>query len=186
VRLINLLFVAAILLIASSATAEDARRWTARAGWEFTSLGAPRPTGFGVTGGHTVRLGVERVVVRIEPWSFSTAIDVRSYGFADEGPRTMGAEVDAGVRIERAVKLPWFDEPFRVGGLVSYGGFRAPLATAVGVVRFNGLRPAIELAVGYVQRSGARIAVGGGCRFYATLVWSDYVCAAHATGGWTW
>jgi hypothetical protein len=175
----------AALLAPASAAAEEAA-WGARVGWERTNLGAARNVGFGVTGGHTIRGGVERVLLRPGVWIVSGLGEGRVYGFEIDGPRTIGVELDVGLRLERPLLPSFLDLPLRVGTLVSLGAFRAPLATAIGRTRFLGVRPAFEIGGAYAWRSGAEVRLAAGCRLYSTLVWSGCSWSGSALAGWSW
>jgi hypothetical protein len=171
----------AVFLLVPVPAKADESTWSARVGWETTSLGDARPDGFGTSGGHTIRLGIERTLIHPGAWAGAVIGDWRLYGFERPGERTIGTEVDVGARIERT-----FDASIRLGALASVGAFRAPFATAIGPVRFLGIRPAFEAGGAYMWRSGAEVRAAAGCRLYSTLVWTGCSWTGSVSAGWSW
>lgn len=155
--------------------------WSVRAGWEYTSLGDAQPDGFGVTGGHTGRLSVERTILR----PISGVVDVRMWGLEQPGPRTVGVEADLGAVVAYDLHVRrLLDRPLRIGVTVSIGGYRVPLATAIGSLRFLGVRPAVGAFVSYMWDKGTMVRIGADVRRYDTLVWSGWSWTGCVSGGW--
>lgn len=170
---VHFALVAMVFTSVARAQPPKAPRWSVRAGWEYTSLGDARPDGFGVTGGSTVRAGVDIALMRGGITSVVGIADARSFGFADERARTMGVELDLGAAVVRRVHIaPLFEQPLAIGLTASVGVFRSPLETAIGRMRFVGIRPAFGVLVGYTFGSGFGLRADGGCRLYSTLVWT--------------
>ena len=156
-----------------------------RAAWEPTTLGAPRPAGFGVTGGNTVHVSAERRAF-VDGWTPGSALvlvaDGRAYGFDREGPRTLGFELDVG--LGGAYRPAGWPVEFALTG--GYGFFRAPLATAIGPMRFLGGRPAFGAAALFTDKSGAQVRLALDVRCYSTVVWEGCSFGPSAGGGWSW
>lgn len=175
----------AILTCIGLSVDASAQTWTASVGWSYTALGTPRPEGFGVTGGNTALVSLRRRVWAPAWGSFDASLVWRGYGFEQEGPRTVGVELDAGLVLTRRL--------FGIGennGLVwigaSVGGYRAPFSTAIGRYRWFGVRPSLDVGIRVAAKDGWTVDASCNLRRYDVLVWQGWSVSASVLGGWSW
>lgn len=181
-----------LVCLDARAAPHETARWTARVTREFTLLGDPSSDGFGTTGGLTLRGGVERVVLRPSEWaSLALTLDARCFGFDLDGPRTVGAEGDAGAALAGSFAVPILGLKGSIGAGASAGAYRNPLATAVRLdgtnrLRFVGWRPAAEIFLSIAHPSGGAVRLSAAGRYYSTPVWSGFAWNIGAGGSWSW
>lgn len=178
----SIAIVCAIMMVVSPAAAQT---WTASAGWSYTSLGAPQPDGYGTTGGNTALVSLRRSLARPAWGSLDASAIWRGYGFEQDGARTVGIEMDAGLIASRRV-VGLGDNAGLVWLGASVGGYRSPFATAIGRYRWFGVRPSFDLGLRITAKDGWTVDASCNVRRYDVLVWSGWSVSAAVLGGWSW
>lgn len=177
----NTRIAALVLALGASVTykanAADEQPYAFGIAFGVTQLGQAAPSGFGITGGPTIKAYASKSV-----GAAYLAGAVRVFGVERPEPRTVGVEVDIGAGAAKHL-LTSHEVAVVMRGQIACGAYRVPLETALTRMRFIGLRPGVELVLDVRVRTSLGVSVSADARWYNTPVWTGWSIGVLG-GGW--